>query len=444
MRRVQAVEIRNIKGVADAEFPVGSLTILRGDNGTGKTSILDAIASVFEGGHDPSLIRTGADGGTVTIHLSDGVTIEKLITPNRSTLEVRTSDGSIVPKPAAFVERLATGFAFDPLAFLGADKKKRAQYLIEAMPVTFQPEEVEAAGGGRPANVLNIETFDNYRAGVYERRRQANVLSRQLDGAYETARKSMPENDGIDHTAKAAGLREYLGTLRSKVGDVSISVKAQADTHRAEAKAEYEKKLAEIERAEAQLIAEESSALRAEIETVKHDLGKEDELAKQQQRAAGSKVEIDRLAKDVREQNMLALKLGEAIDALDELKQKKLAGCEIPGLEVRDGDIFAGGVPLDQLNTQSQYFVAFQVAALRRGELGFMVCDRVESIVGEQWDQFQAAAKDSGFQVIVARSEPEPLAVVSDGELFPVSSGGVATAKAGRARRGKGVSNYPD
>lgn len=116
------------------------------------------------------------DSHSVSILLSNGTSITKRITAKRSELTVCTADGSLVPKPATFVQQLASGFAFDPLAFLEADKKKRAQYLLEAMPITFQPEEVAASGGGHPASVLNIETFEQYRAGVYERRRQANVL----------------------------------------------------------------------------------------------------------------------------------------------------------------------------------------------------------------------------------------------------------------------------
>ena len=53
MLRIESVEIKNIKGIASATFGLGTLTVIRGANGTGKTSILDSIATIFDGGHDP-------------------------------------------------------------------------------------------------------------------------------------------------------------------------------------------------------------------------------------------------------------------------------------------------------------------------------------------------------------------------------------------------------
>ena len=95
-----------------------------------------------------------------------------------------------------------------------------------------------------------------------------------------------------------------------------------------------------------------------------------------------------------------------------------LAESSIPGVDIHeDGSITVDGVPIDQLNTQRQYFTAFQVASLKQGDLGFMVCDRVESIVGQEWEEFRQAAADSGFQVLVARSEAnEPLTIEVDGQ----------------------------
>ena len=168
---------------------------------------------------------------------------------------------------------------------------------------------------------------------------------------------------------------------------------------------------------------EETSALSAQIEQLQSDLSVADTRAKEQERISGTKASLLEMEDRLKGKGLEVLAADEKLKALDALKRQKLATAAIPGIEIRDGEIYVDGFPLDEQNTQRQYFVAFQIAALGAGELGFMVCDRAESIVGDEWEIFQEAARASGFQVIAARSEDEPLAVESDGTLFPVQSG---------------------
>jgi hypothetical protein len=442
VKRIQSATITNIKGIACAQFDVGTLTVLRGANGTGKTSIIDAFSAVFEGGHNPNLLRAGAHRGEVILKLSDGTTIQKRITEKTSDLFVTTEDGSLVPRPASFVQRLASGFAFDPLAFLAADKKKRAQCLLDAMPIIFEPAEVEAAGGGRPANVLNIETFGHYYAGLYERRRELNAAFRELEGAEQTMRKSLPEDDGVDHRAKANELRSEKARLMSERDQLQALIKAQSDGKLSDLKiamereisairATYDAKAQDVINEALQAEREQTSALSAQIEQLQSDLSVADTKAKEQERISGTKASLAEMEQRLQGKGLEVLAADEKLKALDALKRQKLATAAIPGIEIRDGEIYVDGFPLDEQNTQRQYFVAFQIAALGAGELGFMVCDRAESIVGDEWEIFQEAAKASGFQVIAARSEDEPLAVVSDGTLFPVQSG---SSKKGKSK----------
>jgi hypothetical protein len=79
----------------------------------------------------------------------------------------------------------------------------------------------------------------------------------------------------------------------------------------------------------------------------------------------------------------------------------------IEGVEVRGGEIFYGGLPFDQLNTQNKIFLACQIGALKFGGLPLMICDQIEQVDDLRWDEFCEAIKDSGFQVIAARVDVE-------------------------------------
>lgn len=417
MMRIESVSIRSIKGIEALDFELGSVNILSGDNGTGKTSVLDAIRSIFEGGHDPALLRNGAESGYVAIRLSDGHQITKTVTEKGSVLAVKSEDGSVVPAPKRFVEQLAEGFAYDPLAFLAAKPKDRLAFLLKAMPIYFTPEEVEALVGARPAKQLDIDGLAAFRQGIYERRTAVNLQMKNLDGTITTLQQSLPAE--IDECASVT-----VGELRAK-RDAALAAKEQAiATLRGKAAERIEELRREFESAAEAIrsscneaVAAEHSAVDAEIATIDHDLGRAEAAAEHATRAKQTILSIA----DFRAQSKAlvgeALELSRQIEAIDTLKKRKLSELPIEGVEPRDGEIYYNGVPLDHVNTQQQVFLAFQVASLLPGKLGFMICDHSEAIVGENWDEFLAGAKRSKYQVVAARATAgEPLSVkgVSD------------------------------
>lgn len=439
MLRIDSVSIENLKGIERAEFPLGSLTVIKGSNGTGKSSILDAIATVFEGGHDPTLIRSGADKAHVKLTLSDGTVITKTITPKGSTLNITTADGVKVPKPAAFVERLASGFSFDPIAFLTADKKKRTQFLLEAMPIEFAPAEVAAITGKTPARALDLDGLAQLRAGIYENRRDLNVEAKELEGSIAGFIKSMPTLGTEDWPAKAEALAArkteiaaQIATLQADVkSSLQDAVQAEADKRVAAVNAAkaiydaavqaanlgYESAVSELNKLASEASAEESAALQAELQTVSADLATAEERRRQQDQSIAMRRQIDTLDAKRLTKVSASDKLSAQLKALDELRKEKLADAAIPGIEVSNGEILVNGITLDNLNKQAQYFTAFQIAALKSGELGFMVVDNLEAIVGDEWEDFQAAAVGSGYQVLGARAvEHTALSLDADGQ----------------------------
>src|SRR5438270_7793157 len=74
--KLEKVQIESIGGIEYLEFPTSAALIeVTGDNGVGKSSVLNAIRCVVEGGHDPALLRLGAKKGVVRLLLDDGTTI---------------------------------------------------------------------------------------------------------------------------------------------------------------------------------------------------------------------------------------------------------------------------------------------------------------------------------------------------------------------------------
>lgn len=426
--KIASVSIENIKGIERAEFPLGSFTVISGRNASGKSSIQDAIAAVFEGGHDPSLIRLGTDRGVVILTLDNGTRIRKVITPKNSTLDIVTEDGLKVSKPAAFVEKLATGFAYDPIAFLHADEKKRLQFLLEAMPIEFLPDEVSAITGKPMSKALGIEELNQLRQGIYDERRVENVAMKELDGSIAAMSKALPPSDGEDWPAKVEALQGKRTDLQKQVYAAKEELgkqlaEALADAAKARdeaiaaARERYEDARQQLEAAHAAALEEETAGINAELQTVAGELATAEQKQREQDRSIEAREQIKRFQDRSFEKQRIVNQLTAQLEKLDELKKRVLSDAAIPGVEIVNGKIMVGGVELDQLNTQAQYFLAFQIASLKQGELGFMVCDNTEAIVGDEWNEFKAAAAECGFQVLVARAEPDkPLTIEADGE----------------------------
>ncbi len=175
--RVENIKITDIKAIANLEFKAGTVTVISGPNGVGKSSVLHSLATLFDGGHDPDLIRRGAKKGEVVIGLSDGVTIKKSITLKGSIVKVTTENGGLVKSPQTYVKSLTHGMAFDPVAFVDATPKQRLGFLLDAMPITFTAEQLQETLGGMPMRAFDLDEFNALLEALAEPYRSLVLLS---------------------------------------------------------------------------------------------------------------------------------------------------------------------------------------------------------------------------------------------------------------------------
>ncbi len=436
MTRIKEVTIENIKGIEFLTFKVGSLTVLSGQNAVGKSSCLDAIRSVFDGGFDPDLIRKGAPRGQISILVSDGATIVKTITPKKAELKITSADGTPVPRPKDYVESIASGISFDPLRFFTADKKERTKFLLSVMPIEVSVKDIQVAVGaaqvgGLPEPVAkmlavppngtttDLDGLKSVRDAIFEARSVTNRAERDADGTVKALSASLPEGDGKDWGKEARELDAEKADVERQITEAQSIANEQAQVQAAEISGKIQTKISELEAqiatvrlSEQRLLAKVSSdkavvlrqiedkakpereRLASEIATVRAN-------ADAQQRAAGAREQIEKMKLRIREKALESMRATHALEALDKLRQAKLDALPIPGVEIREGDIYVDGVPSDKLNTGAQFTLSFQIAALANSS--FLVADRAECLDPDTWQAFEAAAKESGFQVMVAR-----------------------------------------
>ena len=77
--RIVSISILDTYGTKSCKFSPGTVTRIKAANGLGKSSILRALAYVFEGGLDASVIRNGCEKSVIEIALSNGVLIKERV-----------------------------------------------------------------------------------------------------------------------------------------------------------------------------------------------------------------------------------------------------------------------------------------------------------------------------------------------------------------------------
>ena len=449
--QLQSVEITNIRGIEHSQFRAGALTVARGRNGSGKSSLLNAVSDVFEGGHDPSMIRQGAKKGVITLTLDDGTTIEKTITPKSATTVVKNAAGEVIPAPATFIATLARGFAFDPLAFVRASHKERAEYLSKVMPVTIMRKQILAACEEKRlaplvARQITGEQFDIaslnlLRKRIYDDRAAVNKSIRIQEGGIDALRKTLPPNwkpegdaaavteEAEASVSTAQASLDAIHNMRTKsceelraAGQLDLSAvdkweSAEIDAIRQRAtgkRKEINDALASASQAMFNSFSDEIGTAEEALSKAKADraVAKEQasHFAKQKEAAAT----IEQYQKDLRSARAEEEVFTTAIAAIDAAKDGALKSLPVPGLSTVDGEVMyqqeglAEPIPFDSVNTQRQYELALQIAAQGAGKLGLMVLDNTEALDTAHWDQFKAAVAASGFQILAARVDDAP------------------------------------
>ena len=447
-RRLVEIEIANFKAIESMKISVGACTVLVGFNGQGKSSVLDAVQDIFDGGHDPRVIRGWEGAGGVPeakqasrlLRLDDGTTIQKVTTRKGSTLTVKTSEGGVVRAPKEYVDKLARSFGFDPIAFCYAKPADRVKWLLDVMPIRFTGPEINEAAGSPimgPAAVADLEKLNQIIDGRREQRTDANRRARDAEGTWDNLKRSLPADDGTDWAAEVSRLdaegRKIGDRIAAAKGNSDREAARQKDDKRATANAEIESLELQIEAVRERFrsecaeidtqareavdasVAEDQAALAA----LKLDLGTARQKVEESVRVATLRQSADQWGDKMVAANKEADALSRQIKALEDLKGQKISTLPVPGVDVRDlynakGDVIGKDVAVDgviweHVNDSEQIVVAMEIGLQGAGDLPLLLCDHGGEFDDERLKKLAEFAKTRGIQILMARAEPVPL-----------------------------------
>jgi DNA repair exonuclease SbcCD ATPase subunit len=455
MQLAKKLEIESILGVEKLVIEPGALTIIEGRNASGKTSILEAARAILRGGHDPSLVRHGAEEGRIRLTLADGTVFLKRVTKERSTLEVTEPQKGRISRAQAYVDSQVDELGIDPMAIVTCPASKRAEYLAEVMPIKVEPDVFEAIIGRRPTahelsgNALDLLAGERQR--LYDERTAVNRtlkdkrttaaqlretlpaaaevpadpailrakktqlerdLAEELDaargdraGAADVIKQTLIEANDEDAEKEEAEVTKIRNEMEGRIEALRVLGRKRA-SEREESARDAQAKAYEAEQTSA---AAARSKYDAPITDVAEKITKAEALEKEHHRASKTREIIAASEKEAARAETASKALSHAIDELDALKASLLEKLPIKGLEIREGQVLVDGIPFERLNRARQIEVALKIAQLRAGNIGLIVVDDTEHLDSESFAAFEAAAAGAGLQFLAAR--------VSDGDL---------------------------
>lgn len=438
--KISHIKISKIMGIDELEFDAGQFNVVSGQNGNGKTSVIEAIKSVMKGGHDATLLRDGEKEGQIVFVLDDGSEITRRVTSDKSTTVIRR-DGKAVSRPAEVIKALTDLLSVNPVDFLRAPKKDRLRVLLESMPLEADAERLEEMSGVtgiETEGVHALQVIDEVYRQVYDDRTGTNRAVKEKESTINQLRHALPaapgnvngSEDELRQALDDAALERdtMLGKVDKQLNKIVEENRKAVDAIRAKLQDDIDRLKAEaIEKVDAINAVTADNETRAQAardkardkyteatapvrESLAVIVANRDAAAKRQQ----SLKIIDEMEEDAERLAADAARQTAALKAIEDYKAELLADLPIPDLEIREGELFRGGVQFDRLNTAQQVEIAVELAKIRAGELGVICVDGIELLDSKHYDAFRESALASGLQLFVTRVNDSDFGVEAD------------------------------
>ena len=387
MVKISTLELENVKRIKAVSLaPAESgLTVIGGDNGQGKTSVLDAIAWAL-GGEKFKPSNPQREGSVLPPHLritlSNGLVVERK--GDKGALKVTDPNGKKAGQQLLneFVESLALNLP----KFMGATGKEKAHTLLQIIGVEDKLAELErqeetiynqrhALGQIADRKAKYAEELPNYTEAPAEEISIADLIKSQQE---------ILARNG-ENQRKRADRERYDREL----------AQAQIDFDRAEKALEQAEKNALTARKSAEGLQDESTA---EIE---ENIRNIDEINAK----VRANIERERAFQEADELKGQYGELSEKIEQIRAEKSSLLNNAEMPlaGLSVEDGELVYNGAKWDCMSSAEQLKIATAIVRKLNPECGFVLMDKLEQMDAKTLAEFGNWLEQEGLQVIATR-----------------------------------------
>jgi DNA repair exonuclease SbcCD ATPase subunit len=418
--KILNLQASNIKKLIAVDItPEGNLIKISGNNGAGKTSVLDCIMWAVCGAKNiqDKPIRDGENKAHIRLDLGRYI-VERKFTEAKSYLSVYSEDGAKFGNAQEIIDKLLGAITFDPLEFANMPTKKQYESIRVLSGVTYDFEKAEQ---------LNKTDYDN-----------RTFVNREVKELEAQIKEIVIDEKAPDEEVNTSEVLKEIEDAREKVSAINVAKGTQdaaikdADFLQSEIST-LEAKLQELK--DKQTKAEEhkknsiqnylnlSADLEAhnkEIETLTTKLNEASATNIAATTKRIQKVNLQKKTETLEVKKKESAALTESIDKRVEDGQKAMEAAKLPiaGLSLSAGEVFYNGIPFAQASGAEQLRVSTAIAMASNPELRVIRIKEGALLDNNGMKIIEDMAIKNDFQIWIERVGEEPLSIIiEDGQV---------------------------
>ncbi|WP_321024227.1 AAA family ATPase [Eisenbergiella porci] len=440
---------------------------LRGTNGAGKTSVIDAIRLALTNKSNRDLIvRNGETEGEILIETDNGLRINRKIRTDKADYKSVKKDGHEVGSPEAFLRDIFTPLQLNPVEFMSWDAKKQNAAILDMIEYPWDMNKIKGWFGEIPSwvnyeqNILSVLNDIQSETGEYFQNRQdINRDIRNKRAFIEEIAAAIPENYNVERWEKASTGEIYQKIERIRKENEEIQkakillegrdnkvrkYEADREIRKAALNTEFGNRKTQIDK-DIFRLQEQIRALETERDGLKEKLADKLAVVEQEYKANiaqyDAEVEayteyrgkepqdVSSLEKEVEEMERMKSHINEYrrmqglqqdVEILSDNSQhltrliekarflpgEILAECKIPikGLSIKDGVPLINGLPISNLSDGEKLDLCIDVAIQKPNGLQLILIDGVEKLSKGLRDALYRKCQAKGLQFIATRT----------------------------------------
>lgn len=473
--KITKIRIKNLFGITEYEADGDSVELI-GKNGTGKTSVLDAIKFALKNKSERKyIVRNGETEGEVFIETDTGLRINRKARTNQADYKSVKNNGIEVGSPETFLKDIFSDLQLNPVEFMQMSEKQQNAIILDMIEYSWDMNKIKEWFGEIPSwvsydqNILSVLNDIQSDGGEYFQKRQdinrdirnkrafieeiaanipAGYRAEEWENAnigelYTNIEKIRKDNETIekakailenrdnrvrkfeaDREIKIAALTTEFANRKNQIEKDVIHLQEQIralETEKAGLEEKKSDKLSVINKDYEASVAQYD----AEVESYKEYRDKKpkdvSDLVKQADDMEKMKSHIneyrrmENLQAEVDKLMESSQLLTARIEKARTLPGEILSNCRIPiaGLTVKDGTPLINGLPISNLSDGEKLDLCIDVAIQNPKGLQIILIDGVERLSTEWKNRLYQKCKEKGLQFIATRTtDDEDLTVV--------------------------------